>query len=102
MTSFDNIYIKMTPTMEPAALAGLHHEQSASDSEKLIGRQVAHELNNILTILRGYAERMVVKHGANAALRPELQMISENVLRAERVVRAATPPRNRPAANAGL
>lgn len=95
MSSLDNIYSKMTPSLEPATLAGMHQEQPVSYHDKIIGRQVAHELNNIFTILRGYAERMMIKHGENPTLRPELQLINENVRRAERVVRESTPSRPR-------
>ncbi len=93
MSSLDNIYMKMAPTLESAVLAHLHHEQPNADSEKQIGRDVAHELNNILTIIRGYADRMILKHGENPALRPELQLISESARRAESVVRHASLPR---------
>ena len=55
-----------------------------------IGGDVAHELNNIITIIRGYAERMIIKHGDNAALRPDLQLLADNARRAEKVVRAAS------------
>jgi hypothetical protein len=102
MSSLDNIYSKMTPTLEPAALAGLHAESPVLDHDKLVGRQVAHELNNILTILRGYAERMMIKHGDNPALRPDLQLINDNLRRAERVIRESTPPRPRVVAGVGL
>jgi signal transduction histidine kinase len=102
MSSFDNIYMKMTPSLEPSALASLHQEQSLPESDKVIGRQVAHELNNILTILRGYAERMLVKHNENPALRPDLHLINENLRRAERVVRQSTPSRSRVVAGVGL
>jgi signal transduction histidine kinase len=98
MSSLDNIYMKMAPTLEPATLAGLHHELSQPDTQKQVGREVAHELNNIFTIIRGYAERMLVKHGENPALRPELLLIAENIKRAESVVRHSTPPRPRPTA----
>ena len=93
MSSLDNIYMKMAPTLEPAVLAHLHHEQPNADSEKQIGRDVAHELNNILTIIRGYADRMILKHGENLALRPELQLICDSARRAESVVRHASLPR---------
>lgn len=96
MSSLDNIYLKMAPTLEPAALAGLHQDDPQSEQQKQIGREVAHELNNILTIIRGYAERVIIKHGENLALRPDLLLISENVRRAELVIRRATPPRPRP------
>ena len=100
MSSLENIYIKMTPTLEPATLAGLHHEANQPETQKQVGREVAHELNNIFTIIRGYAERMLIKHGENPALRPELLLIAENVKRAESLVRHSTPARPRPTAAA--
>jgi len=93
MSSLDNIYMKMAPPLESAVLTRLHHEQPNADSEKQIGRDVAHELNNILTIIRGYADRMILKHGENPALRPELQLISDSARRAESVIRHASLPR---------
>ena len=66
---------------------------SAPEAQKHIGREVAHELNNILTIIRGYSDRMMIKHGTNPALRPDLQLISESVKRAEAVIRHSTWPR---------
>lgn len=102
MSSFDNIYLKMTPNLEPATLASLHQASQSPDNDKLIGRQAAHELNNILTILRGYAERMMVKHAENVSLRPDLQSLNENLRRAERLVRQSTPSRSQPAAAAGV
>ena len=88
--------MKMSPALEPATLAGLHPETSQPDVQKQVGREVAHELNNIFTIIRGYAERMLLKHGENPALRPDLFLIAENVKRAESLVRHATYPRSRP------
>jgi nitrogen-specific signal transduction histidine kinase len=96
MSSLENIYLKMSPTLEPATLATLHHETPNPDAQKQVGREVAHELNNIFTIVRGYAERMLIKHGENQALRPELLLIAENVKRAESLVRHSTYPRSRP------
>jgi len=91
MSSLDNIYQKMVPTLEPATLAQLHHEPSHSEPPPQIAREVAHELNNILTIIQGYADRMLMKHGENPALRPELQLIADNARRAVSVVRKAAP-----------
>ena len=96
MSSLDNIYMKMAPSLEPADLANLHHEPPPTDAQKLIGREVAHELNNILTILRGYADRVMRKCGDNPAMLQDLKVISDNVKRAEAVVRQATIPRSRP------
>lgn len=86
----------MAPAPEPNSLADLPPEQP-----RQISREVAHELNNILTIIQGYAERMIVKHGDNPALRPELQKISDNARRAVLVVRQATPRKPVAAALAG-
>ena len=97
MSSLDNIYQKMVPTLEPATLAQLHHALPNPEPERKIARDVAHDLNNILTIIQGYADRMLLKHGENPALRSDLQLISENARRAVNVVREANPPR-RPAA----
>ncbi len=58
-------------------------------SREYIGGDVAHDLNNILTIIRGYAERVIVKHGDNPAIRPDVQVIFDNARRAENVVRQA-------------
>lgn len=95
MSSLENIYMKMSPTLEPATLANLNHETSNPDAQKQVGREVAHELNNIFTIIRGYADRILIKHGENPALRPELLLIAENVKRAESLVRHSTYPRSR-------
>jgi signal transduction histidine kinase len=96
-STLDNIYLKMSPAIEPSALAGIHHEQTLSGNHREISHDVAHELNNILTIIRGYAERLVLKHGENPALRPDLQIVIDNARRAEMVIRSATPARPRPA-----
>ena len=93
MSSLENIYLKMSPTLESGALSNLHPEAANPDAQKQVGREVAHELNNVLTIVRGYADRLIMKHGENPALRPELQLISDNARRAERVIRAASQPK---------
>lgn len=89
MSSLDNIYQKMVPALEPSTLAQLHHDSPPPEQENQIGREVAHELNNILTIIQGYSDRLVLKHGDNLALRPDLQLISENARRAVSVIRQA-------------
>ena len=94
MSSLDAIYEKMTPGTEASA-SGTRYNQptSPSDVDRGISRDVAHELNNILTIVRGYADRLILKHGDNPALRPELKLISDNARRAANVIRAASLPK---------
>ena len=87
MSSLDNIYQKMSPTVNVASHAILASHSSSADAQKQIGREVAHELNNILTIISGYADRMIMKYGENPAMRPELRLIAENARRAASVVR---------------
>jgi len=85
----DNICQNMVPTLESGSLAHVH--QPSPETSNQIGREVAHELNNILTIIQGYTDRMIRKHGENPALQPELQMISDNARRAVSVIRRASP-----------
>jgi len=101
MSSLDNIYMKMAPAIESASLAQLHSAPPSGHEQKQIGLEVAHELNNILTIIRGYADRMLLKHGDNPALRPDLQLIAQNATRAIAVVRQSTPPRSATAGPVG-
>src|ERR1035438_5033622 len=91
MSSLDNIYQKMVPTLEPSTLAHLHGQPPHAEPPRQISREVAHELNNILTIIQGYADRLILKHGDNPALRPDLRIISENARRAVFAIRQATP-----------
>jgi|ERR1019366_2621430 nitrogen-specific signal transduction histidine kinase len=90
MSSLENIYQKMVPNIEPAALAHLHHETLCPEPPRPISREVAHELNNILTIIQGYADQMILKHGDNPALRPQMQLIADNARRAVSVVQQAS------------
>lgn len=65
--------------------------RSEAESPRTMGREVAHELNNVLTIIQGYTERMLVKHGNNPALCADLRLILDNARRATNVVRQARP-----------
>ena len=78
---------------ESAAGAGALHETAQKiDSARHISPVVAHELNNIIAIIQGYADRMRVKHGENLALEPQLKLISDAAKRAAAVVHDAMPP----------
>jgi signal transduction histidine kinase len=97
MQSLENIYMKMAPEMEPSTLSNLHPAPPApAEAQREISREVAHELNNVLTIIRGYTERLLMKNANNPAFLPDLKLISENARRAEVVIReAARGERNR-------
>lgn len=62
------------------------------DPAQHIAPTVAHQLNNILTIVQGYTDRLLLRHGQNPALMPDLKLISEAARRAATVVRNAKPP----------
>jgi len=90
MQSLDNIYLKMYPGLEPSALSNLHHEEvPPAEPPREISSEVAHELNNVLTIIRGYTERLLLKNADNPAILSDLQLICDNARRAENVVRQA-------------
>jgi signal transduction histidine kinase len=101
MSSLDKIHQEMVPAVEPATPAQLHHEPLFPEPPRQISRELAHDLNNILTIIQGYADRMILKHGDNPALHPELLIISENARRAVFAIRQAAPRKPKAAALAG-
>ena len=92
MTTLESIYDKMTQGRNSALVAPQPLSAAPTEAPRSISRDVAHELNNVMTIIRGYADRLILKHGDNPALRPELQLISDNARRAANVVRAASQP----------
>jgi len=86
----ESIYKKMA---ESAASAGSSRESTPqSDSAQHIPPAVAHELNNIIAIIRGYADRLLFKHSQDPALEPQLKLISEAAKRAGIIVHDAMPP----------
>jgi signal transduction histidine kinase len=90
VSSFDSIYKKMAAALEQSG-AGNAQPSKKSDPARQVTPDIAHELNNILTIIQGYAERLLLKHGEDLALAPHLKVISEAARRATTIVRDATP-----------
>jgi nitrogen-specific signal transduction histidine kinase len=99
-SSFDSIYKKMASSLETGGAGHMH--EAKLDPARHISPVVAHELNNILTIIQGYADRLLLKHGENPALVAHLKLISEAAHRASILVRSAVtseadmPPRPQP------
>ena len=62
------------------------------DPERHVAPVIAHELNNILAIVQGYADRLILKHAEDASLHSQLKMITEAARRAATIIREATPP----------
>ena len=90
MSSLDLIYRKMSSSLEQNGTGPA--PESKFDSSRHMPSAVAHELNNILTIIQGYADRLLMKHGENPGLEQNLKLIAEATRRASFVVRDATPP----------
>jgi hypothetical protein len=88
-TSFDAIYKKMAPASDDAG----HLPDSAIqfDPAKHVSPLVAHELNNILAIVQGYADRLLLKYANDPTLTSELKSITEAARRAALIIRDATP-----------
>jgi len=49
-------------------------------------------LNNILTIIQGYTDRLLLKHGDNPASEAHLKLIAEAARRATSLVRSSASP----------
>jgi nitrogen-specific signal transduction histidine kinase len=92
MSSYDSIYKKMAESLEQGSPGFPHEPAHKFDPARHIAPGVAHELNNILTVIQGYADRLLLKHIDDPALQPHLKLISQASQRAATVVRDATPP----------
>jgi signal transduction histidine kinase len=89
-SSFDTICKNMASSLESSG-AG-NPREAKSDTVRQISPVVAHELNNLLTIIQGYADRLLIKHGENPAIEAKLKLISEASRRAATLVRSAAQP----------
>ena len=88
-SSFDSIN-KLTSLLEHGG-AGHAHE-AKTDPVRHISSVVAHELNNQFTIIQGYSERLLLKHGGDPATVAHLKLIIEASRCAAGIVRTAKPP----------
>jgi hypothetical protein len=89
----DSIPTKLPAALEPGGTASRREPNPDFDPTRHMAPTVAHELNNILTIVQGYADRLLLYHGKDSTLVPHLKLISEASRRAAGVVRKATPPK---------
>ena len=86
-SSFETSYKKMASSLESSGAEIPHGAKS--DTVRHISPVVAHELNNLLTIIQGYADRLLIKHGENPEIEAKLKLISEASRRAATLVRSA-------------
>jgi signal transduction histidine kinase len=86
-----NSNLEKTPTATSQNAAAVVTVKSESESPRYVSPSVAHELNNIFTVIQGYADRLFLKHSNDPALQSHLKLIGEASRRAANVVREATP-----------
>ncbi len=92
MSAYESIYNKMMSPLENSATENEFESAPKFDPARHMAPPVAHELNNILTIVQGYADRLLLRHSQDQTLAPHIKLISEAAKRAAIVVRNATPP----------
>jgi hypothetical protein len=92
MMAYDLMYNKMAAARETGGVSGPQKIKQPFDPARQVSPIIAHELNNILTIVQGYAERLLLRHNDDPVLTPHLKLIAEASKRAAAVVREATPP----------
>ncbi|HTR43452.1 MAG TPA: histidine kinase dimerization/phospho-acceptor domain-containing protein [Pseudomonadales bacterium] len=80
----------MAPSLDGSS-GHLNESTHQFDPAKHVSPVIAHELNNILTIVQGYADRLIMKYPNDAALQPQLKLITEAARRAAIIIRDATP-----------
>jgi signal transduction histidine kinase len=90
VSSYNSIYKKMASSLEQGG-AQLMQPPNKTDSDRQIPREIAHDLNNILTIIQGYSDRLLLRNAKDMALAPHLKIISEASKRATAIIRDATP-----------
>ena len=93
-SSFETIYRKMA--LSPESGGAGHTPEAKPDTARHISPVVAHELNNLLTIIQGYADRLLIKHGENPEIGAKLKLISEASRRAATLVRSARNQQTNP------
>lgn len=87
ISACDPICKTLSAPVEPGGAERL--PEAAVEPARHISPVVAHELNNLLTVIQGYADQLLFKHAQNPALEPRLKLISEAARRAATVVRDA-------------
>lgn len=90
----NNYFVNTVQTVTPEN-AVVPTMKTETASARYVSSNVAHELNNIFTVIQGYADRLFLKNAHDPALQAHLKLISDASRRAATVVRDATP-RNTP------
>jgi hypothetical protein len=89
-SSYDSIYKKLASSLG----SGLpeHGPEAVREAAQLLSPAAAHELNNLLTIIQGYADRLLARHAGEAELSEQLKLIAQAARRATVIVHGAGRP----------
>jgi hypothetical protein len=87
--SYDSLYRKVALSPEQIGPESSPETACKLDPARHISPVVAHELNNILTVVQGYSDCLLLTHHEDAELQPQLKMISEASRRATAIIREA-------------
>jgi len=90
MSSYDTICETLAPPGCNGA-GSLRETAHQPDPARHISPNVAHELNNILTVVQGFSDCLLHQHREDAALQPQLKRISDASRRASAIIREAMP-----------
>jgi len=86
--SFDSTEERLVLPVELNGV-GIRHEERPPDVDRHISFTLAHELNNILTVVQGHTDHLLSKNQENTVLSPTLRKISDAAHRAAELVRTA-------------
>lgn len=88
MSSFNSTEEKLVLPVELNGVE-IRHENRPPDADRHISFTLAHELNNILTVVQGHADHLLSKNPENTVLTTTLKKISDAAHRAADLVRTA-------------
>jgi signal transduction histidine kinase len=88
MSYLESLDKKMASPPQPGG-AENRQENRKAEADRHISSTLAHELNNLLTVIQGHAERLCLKHQEDSALASNLKTMADATRRAAELVRNA-------------
>jgi signal transduction histidine kinase len=90
MIATDLVHDKAASSPDAGGAVSLNQPAPQLNPARQISPAVAHDLNNLLTVMQVYSEKLV-RQGQHPELQPQLTSIWEAAKRAATVVREASP-----------
>jgi signal transduction histidine kinase len=88
MSHLESLDKKMASPPQPGGVEN-RQENRKIEADRHISSTLAHELNNLLTVVQGHAERLCLKHQEDSALASNLKTMADATRRAAELVRNA-------------